>query len=211
LVNGLTLAVLSILIIIEALNRFQQPSEVDSSLMLTVSLIGLGVNLVGMFVLRGRKDENLNVKGAYLHMMGDLLSSIGVIVAALLIQWFGLILADPLISIFIGVVIIIGAYELVERSISILLEAVPSHIDLDEVERTLQGLDGVARVHDIHIWTLTSGVYAMSAHILVQDRTVSSCDPLMREINQLVKNKFQITHLTLQIESVTEDKCAISD
>lgn len=208
LVNGVVLAVLSILIIIEAIERFQQPRPVDSPLMLIVSIIGLGANLLGIMILRERTKENLNVKGAYLHMMGDLLSSIGVIVAALLILFFELTLADPLISIIIGLVIIIGAYRLVNQSISILLEAVPEHIDLEEVERALKEIIGVEGIHDLHAWTLTSGVYAMSVHIVVGDRTVSSCSRLLAEIDELLKEKFQITHSTIQVDHV---RCEISD
>jgi len=201
LVNGLTLMVLAIVIIIEAVNRFQNPREVESSIMLIVSIIGLGANILGMLILHERTAENLNVKGAYLHMLGDLLSSIGVIAAALLIMFFGLTLADPVISIAIGVVIIVGAYRLVNQSIAILLEAVPEHIDLEEVERAVLGLEGVNEVHDIHAWTLTSGVYAMSLHVVVGERTVSSCAPLLAEIRELLSAKFQVTHTTIELDS----------
>ncbi len=199
-VNGITLVVLALIIIIEGVNRFQQPRQVDSSLMLIIALIGLGANLLGMFILREKTKDNLNVKGAYLHMMGDLLSSVGVIVAALLILFFGLVEADPIISIVIGLVIIIGAYRLVNQSITILLEAVPEHIDLVEVEQAIEQIEGVESIHDIHAWTLTSGVYAMNIHIIVKDQPVSSCSPLLREINDMLKGKFQITHTTIQFE-----------
>jgi cobalt-zinc-cadmium efflux system protein len=200
LLNGITLVVLALLIIVEGLNRFQQPRQVDSSLMLIIAMIGLGANLLGMFILRERTEDNLNVKGAYLHMMGDLLSSVGVIVAAILILLFGLVVADPIISIVIGVVIIIGAYRLVNQSISILLEAVPEHLDLAEVEEALLRIAGIEGIHDVHAWTLTSGVYAMNVHIVVKDRLVSTCSPLLKEVNDVLRTKFQITHTTVQFE-----------
>jgi cobalt-zinc-cadmium efflux system protein len=201
LINGITLGVLSILIIIEALGRFEHPRSIDSSLMLIVAIIGLGVNILGMLILRENSKENLNVKGAYLHMMGDLLSSIGVIVAALLIQFYGLTAADPLISIGIGLVIIVGAYRLVRQSTIVLLEAVPEHIDLEEVSKALLMVKGVEGVHDLHAWTLTSGVYSMDLHILVGDRSVSSCNPMVQQVKELLKEKFQIKHTTIQLES----------
>lgn len=203
LVNGLTLMVLAIVIIIEAVNRFQNPRPIDSSIMLIVSVIGLGANILGMLILHERTAENLNVKGAYLHMLGDLLSSIGVFAAALLILFFDLTLADPLISIVIGAVIIVGAYRLVNQSITILLEAVPEHIDLEEVEKALLDLEGVVEVHDVHAWTLTSGMYAMSLHVVVVDRTLSSCAPLREEIRKLLSDKFQVTHTTIELDSVS--------
>jgi cobalt-zinc-cadmium efflux system protein len=201
LVNGITLVILVIIIIVEAVGRFQNPQEVNSSLMLLVSSIGMAANLLGIVILRESSAENLNAKGAYLQLMGNLLTSIGLIVTALLIMFFNLTIADPLISIVIGAVIVVGAYRLVNRSISILLEDVPEHIDLEEVERTLLGIDGIKSVHDIHIWTLTSGMYAMSAHIVVGDRTVSSCGPLLDEIRELLSGKFQIAHSTIELDS----------
>lgn len=209
LVNGITLAVLSIIIILEALERIGQPRSVDSSLMLIISVIGLGANLLGIYILRDKTKENLNVKGAYLHMLGDLLSSIGVILAALLIFFFNLIIADSIISIIIGLVIIFGAYRLVDQSIAILLEAAPEHIDMEEVERVLMEIEEVERVHDLHAWTLTSGVYAMSLHLVVKDRPISTCNNIILKANELLRERYQVTHSTIQIESEGEEKCII--
>ncbi len=207
LVNGITLAVLSIIIILEALERMGQPRSVDSSLMLLIAVMGLGANLLGIYILRDKTKENLNVKGAYLHMMGDLLSSIGVILAALMIFFFNLTIADSIISIVIGLVIIVGAYRLVNQSITILLEAAPEHINMEEVESVLMGIEGVERVHDLHAWTLTSGVYAMSLHIVVKDRPISTCNNIILKANELLKERYQVTHSTIQIESEGEEKC----
>ncbi len=207
LVNGIILAVLSIIIILEALERIGRPPSVDSSLMLLVSMIGLGANLMGMYILRDKTKENLNVKGAYLHMLGDLLSSLGVILAALLIFLFNLTVADAIVSVVIGAVIIVGAYRLVDQSIAILLEATPDHIDMEEVERVLMEIEGVERVHDLHAWTLTSGVYAMSLHIVVKDRPIDFCNNLIVKANQLLRERYQVTHSTIQIETEGENRC----
>jgi cobalt-zinc-cadmium efflux system protein len=211
LVNGIILAIISIMIIVEAVGRLQRPTDVNSSLMLTIALIGLGANLLGMYILRHKTKENLNVKGAYLHMMGDLLSSLGVISAAILIQLFDLVIADAAISFIIGTVIIIGAYRLVNQSITILLEAAPDHIDMEDLERDLSEIEGVEQVHHIHTWTLTSGVYAMSLHIVVRDRPISMCDKILLRANEILKEKYHINHSTIQIESSSEDKCIIPD
>ncbi len=204
LANGTVLAVLSIVIIMEALNRLRDPPTVDSSLMLVVSFIGLGANLLGMYLLRDKTKENLNVKGAYLHMLGDLLSSAGVIVAALLIMFFNLVVADAMISIVIGLVIIVGASRLMNQSISILLEAAPAHIDMEEVERALMQIEGVERVHDIHAWTITSGMHAMSLHLVVRDRPISACNGLITEANSILRDRFQVGHSTIQVESAAD-------
>lgn len=210
LVNGITLAVISIVIMVEAIGRLQHPPTVDSSLMLMVSIIGLGANLLGMFILRHKTKENLNVRGAYLHMLGDLLSSLGVIIAAVLILLFDLVIADTIISMVIGVIIIIGAYRLVNQSITILLEAAPEHIDTEDVERALMEIEGVERVHHIHAWTLTSGVYAMSLHIVVKDRPISLCNRILTMTNEVLKERYQVSHSTIQIESASDENCITS-
>jgi len=207
LVNGIILAVLSIIIILEALERIGRPPSVDSSLMLLVSMIGLGANLMGMYILRDKTKRISTSKAAYLHMLGDLLSSLGVILAALLIFLFNLTVADAIVSVVIGAVIIVGAYRLVDQSIAILLEATPDHIDMEEVERVLMEIEGVERVHDLHAWTLTSGVYAMSLHIVVKDRPIGFCNSLIIKANQLLRERYQVTHSTIQIETESEDKC----
>ncbi len=132
----------------------------------------------------------------------------GVIAASILILSFGFVLADSLISILIGVIIIIGAYRLVGRSISILLESVPEHVDIDDVKEALIKIEGVEDAHSIHVWTLTSGLYAANVHIVVRDQPVSACTPLLKEINDLLKKEFQISHTTIQFDY---PGCDVSD
>lgn len=201
LINGIALVGVSILVIFEAVKRFYDPVVIDTGIMLLVALVGLGANLAGIMLLERGSKENLNVRGAFLHMMGDLLSSVGVIIAALLIRFFSWHAADPLISIGIALVIMVGAYRLISQSVSILLEAVPSHIDVKEVEEAVNDMAGVIGVHDLHIWTLTSGIYALSGHVVVQDRQVSSCSPVLRSIEEMLERRFRITHTTIQIET----------
>lgn len=210
-INGIALVGISLLVIYEAINRFYDPVEIDAGIMLLVALIGLGANLIGIKLLHHGSKENLNVRGAFLHMMGDLLSSVGVIVAALLIHFFSWQAADPVISIGIALVIMVSAYRLISQSVSILLESVPSHIDVKEVEDAITAVEDVIGVHDLHVWTLTSGIYALSGHVVVKDQQVSSCSPVLREIEELLEHRFKIEHTTIQIETEVcpLDKCGV--
>jgi len=200
-INGIALVGISLLVVYEAIMRFYDPVEIDTGVMLLVALIGLGANLIGMVLLEPGSKDNLNVRGAFLHMMGDLLSSIGVIVAALIIHFFSWYAADPVISIGIAMVIMLGAYRLISQSVSIMMEAVPSHIDVKEVEETIKAVDGVVGVHDLHVWTLTSGIYSLSGHVVVQDQQVSSCSRVLREIEEVLDRRFSIVHTTIQVET----------
>lgn len=201
MLNGMALVGVSFLVIREAISRISRPAELDADLMLLVALFGLAANILGMALLHRDSKIDLNVRGAFLHMMGDLLSSLGVIAAALLIRSFGWYAADALISLFIAAIILGGAYRLISRSVSILLESVPEHIVLKEVERAMTSVEGVSAVHDLHIWTLSSGVHALSGHVVVKDRQVSECSPVLREMERMLRERFQITHTTIQVET----------
>jgi len=211
LVNGIALVGISLLVIHEALGRLADPSPVDADLMLIVAVIGMIANLLGMTLLHRGSKENLNVRGAFLHMMGDLLSSFGVIAAALLIRFFGWQEADAIIGLAIAAIIMIGAYRLISQSVSILLEAVPKHIELREVEKAMTSVDGVIMVHDLHVWTLSSGIYALSGHVVVNDQQVSACSPVLRQLERMLEERFHIGHATLQVETETcpDNGCAI--
>ena len=165
-----------------------------------VAIAGLAANVAGILVLRKRSKENLNVKGAFLHMLGDLLSSVGVIIAALLIFLFNWTVADPIISIAISLIILYGAARLCQQSAYILLEFTPAHIELSEVRTSLMKVPGVEDVHDIHAWTISSGVYALSAHLRVSDQPVSACSCIVKACEHLLETKYQIKHTTLQLE-----------
>lgn len=212
LVNGIALVGISLLVINEAFGRLSSPTSVDADLMLIVAVAGMGANILGMALLRRGSKENLNVRGAFLHMMGDLLSSFGVIAAALLIRFFGWQEADALIGLAIAAIIMVGAYRLISQSVSILLEAVPKHIELKEVEEAMTSVEGVIKVHDLHVWTLSSGIYALSGHVVVKDQQVSACTPVLRQLERTLEERFHIGHTTLQIETETcpANGCAIN-
>ncbi len=212
LVNGTTLIVISLLIFYEAARRLLDPPEVEVPLMLAVALAGLAANAAAAWLLHDRSSDSLNVRGAYLHVLGDLLSSIGVIVGAVLMLALGWWAADPVISIVIGVIILSGAWRLVRQSTSILLESVPPHLTIEEVRGALKGVGGVVDVHDLHVWTLSSGLHAMSAHVEVGDGMVSGYGRLMAECERMLKERFSISHTTIQVEcgACEMDGCALN-
>jgi cobalt-zinc-cadmium efflux system protein len=200
LTNGTILVLICGFIFYESYQRLVSPPEVRGSLMLVVAAIGFLANLIGILILRSASRDNLNVKGAFLHMWGDTISSIGVIVASVIILVTGWTMVDPIISIFIGLLILRGAISLVLESSDILLEAVPKHLDVTQISSALKEIEGIRDVHDLHLWTITSGIYALSCHLLIEDRMVSSSSHIVEEVNQALSQKFGIGHSTLQLE-----------
>lgn len=201
LVNGATLILIALVIFWQAWMRFRQPPEVEGMLMLVVAAGGLTVNVIAAFLLHSSSSHNLNMRGAYLHVLGDLLGSVGAITAALLILATGWYIADPLISVFVALLILVGAWRLVRESVDILLEAVPKHIDMTELARSVRELDGVEEVHDLHVWTLTSGFLAMSGHVVIRDPT--RYKEILEKVHQLMHDRFSISHVTVQVEHRT--------
>jgi len=200
LVNGVVLIVLSGYICYEAYQRLCSPAEIKSGLMIVVALAGLLVNLAGFFILRASSEQSLNVRGAFLHVVGDLLSSAAVVAGGLAIRFTGWVVIDPILSILIAMVILKGAYDLVRESVDILLEATPKGLEAIEVEQALRSVAGVRGVHHLHIWSLTSGIHALSAHIEINDQMTSQSDILLRKINHLLEERFGIAHSTIQFE-----------
>jgi len=197
LVNGASLLFIAVFILKEAWERFQTPPEVDGTLMLTVAVIGLGVNLTGAFLLHNHAGESLNVRGAYLHILGDLLGSVGAITAGVLVLWKGWMLADPVISVVISFLLLAGAWRLVREATDILLEAAPKDLDVEELVDDLRQIQGLEELHDIHVWTLTSGFVAMSGHGVIEDLTTHR--RILDEINKRL-NERGIRHVTFQLE-----------
>jgi cobalt-zinc-cadmium efflux system protein len=200
LVNGAILVAVSGYIFYEAYHRFVEPPEVRGGLMLIVAAIGLAANVVGISILRSAGSRNLNVKGAFLHMWSDTLSSIGVIAAGAIIFVTGRTIADPIISIIIGLLILRGAGGLVWESVNILLEAVPKHLDMSRINDSVRKIKGVKDIHDVHLWAITSGMYAMSCHLLIEDQMVSNCNQIVEEVNKTLSQEFGISHSTVQLE-----------
>jgi cobalt-zinc-cadmium efflux system protein len=204
LLNGVVLVLLSLYIIYEAYLRMLHPQPVQGALMLIIAIIGLVANIAGALILIRHRDTNLNIRGAFLHIVGDALSSVGVIIGGIIILYTGWYLIDPILSMLISLVIIYGSWALVKESVNILLESVPAHIDIDVVASEMAKIKGVREAYHIHAWTITSGVYAMSAHVLIDDQPVSGCRNIVDEIKELLADKFNVLHSTIQLEC---DKC----
>ncbi len=200
LINGTTLILISLFILYKAYQRFKDSVPVESHTMLLVAAIGLVANVIAAWMMRRMSKESLNIRGAYLHILGDALSSLGVIAGGLIILFTGWYLVDPIISVIICLVILRGAFVLVKESVNILLEAVPRHVDLDDVQKTICSISGVKDVHHVHLWTITSGRHALSAHVLVGDIQMSATGEISREINQLLTERHRIAHTTIQFE-----------
>lgn len=204
LLNGAVLIVLSLLIFWHAYQRLRTPELIEGPLMLAVALGGLAVNIIAAYLLHASAEHNLNVRAAYLHVLGDLLGSVGAIAAAAIIMTTGWLPADALISGLVGLLILAGSFKLVRESVDVLLEAVPRHINLNEVRKAIDDIPGVDEVHDLHVWTLTSGYLAMSGHAVV--RSLDQNPRVLSEINQRMRDRFGISHVTVQLEMPTLHK-----
>lgn len=201
--NGLTLWAIVIVILHEAYERLQRPPQVEGLGMMGVAAVGLLVNLTSIWLLHAHKDENLNIRGAFVHVLADSLGSVGAMVASVIIVATGWTLADPLVSVAICALILWSSWGIVRDSLNILLEGVPSHIDYREVEEALLGHDGVCCLYDLHIWSITGGREALSAHVVVPDGYGMQRE-LLREILETLRGRFGIEHATLQIEESHE-------
>ena len=218
LLNSLFLTILSIFILVEAIQRFFHPSEINGLPIIIVAAIGLGINLLGVRLLskvrvndasngnvdnhKSQQIENLNVHGAYLEVLADTIGSAGVIAAGIIIQTTGLYLADPLISIGIVALILPRTWLLLKKAIHILIEGTPSHLCHEEIKSSILKVKGVTGVFDLHVWTITSGIYALSAHVVIMNNSKSQA--ILQEINSILEKNFKITHATIQIESYHE-------
>lgn len=198
LTNAVVLLLLTVYILYEAYQRFLAPPEILSGPMLIVAAIGLVVNLISMRLLAGGSAESLNVKGAYLEVLGDMLGSVGVIVAALIIMWTGWRLADPIMGAGIGLFIVPRTWILLKQVTHILMEGTPPNVDLGLLERNLMEISGVTAVHDLHVWTVTSGFDAMSCHLVVAD--LSKGREVLQRARRVMKDNFGIDHVTIQVE-----------
>jgi cobalt-zinc-cadmium efflux system protein len=198
LINGVTIIGIAVFIFYEAYERIFDPPVVKGAQVLVIATIGLIVNSWAALKLHGHSD--LNIKSAYLHVIGDALASVAVIAGAIIILLTGNNIVDPILSIFIAGMLLYGAFRLVVGSMRILLEFAPKHVDADTLSRELMELDGVKGVHDIHIWSICSNIHAMSAHILVDRIHVQQTQVLISEISKKVSDRFNIMHTTLQFE-----------
>lgn len=198
LFNGVTLILIALFILFEAGKRLIQPSEVHASGMMIVAILGFIINLIGIFVLHEGQHENMNLHGVFLHLLGDALGSLGAIIAGIvmtLTKWY---YADTIVSIFIAMIIIFSSVGLVNHAVNVLLEGVPHGICSEEITFAMQKISGVLEVHDLHVWALTSGIESLSAHVLIEDP--SQGDIILKDIHTMLSDKFNINHVTVQIE-----------
>jgi cobalt-zinc-cadmium efflux system protein len=201
LFNGITLFVITLWIFYEAYHRFMHPETISSGKMFIVALMGLIANVVCVYILKGDAHEHehsLNVRAAFFHMLGDTFSSVGVIIGAIIIYYTNWFIVDPIISVMICVLILIWSYKLMMESIDVLLEATPKEINIDNVIASLKQIPGVDNAHDIHIWTITSGMYSMSGHIDTKDMLISETTKLSKEINRILSENFKVGHTVIQ-------------
>jgi cobalt-zinc-cadmium efflux system protein len=200
-INGVALVVVSLFIFYESYERWAEPPAVRSELMIAIATGGLLVNLACAWLLHGEHEDDLNVHGAWLHVLGDALGSVGAIVAGVLMSVYGWYKADPLFSALIGILIIWSSWKLIREATNVLLEGTPAHINLAAVEDVILETEGVEDVHDLHVWTITSGREALSAHV-IHARAISQ-PALLKELRAKLHERFGVDHLTIQME--TED------
>lgn len=199
LLNGIFLWAVVIFIFFEAFQRIQQPSEVKTLEMLTIAVFGFAANGISALILSGSKQESLNIKGALLHIFADMLGSVGAISAGVIMYFTGWYQTDPLISIMLGVLIFYSSARLIQDSLNVLLEGVPSHIELEAVERRITELEGVQSVHDLHVWCITpSKMCIMSAHVVLKKKV--NRKKLISTLISMLKEEFGIDHVTIQLE-----------
>jgi cobalt-zinc-cadmium efflux system protein len=209
LTNGVTLVVVAGIIVFEAIERLQAPPVVQSGPMLVVASVGLLVNLAGAWILVRRKGESLNVRGAYLHVLADALGSVGAIVAGIVMLTFGWYYVDPLFSIFIALLILFSSWRLLRESATVLMEGAPAHLNGRDIEAAIKEIAGVADVHDLHVWTVTSGFVSLSAHLQVtRCDTMGDAQQILARVRAMIKERFDIEHTTIQLEQVEEGKKA---
>jgi cobalt-zinc-cadmium efflux system protein len=207
-INALTLVVLAGWIFYESYQRLLRPLAVHETTMIAVAAAGLVLNGGIMWGLRVARHHDINIRSAFVHMLGDLVGSIGIIIGAVVIRYTGWQQIDPLLSILIGVLIIWTAWDIIKESLNILLEGLPRGLELQSVDAAMRGVEGVLDVHDLHIWSLGSNTHALSCHVLIEDLPPSTSERTLRRINDVLCERFRIRHTTVQFEHVN---CAVSE
>ena len=206
-VNALTLAALSAWIFYESVERLRQPQPVHQEIMMAVALLGLLLNAGIMWALRSARLKDINIRSAFVHMLGDALGSIAIIAGAVIISYTGWVQVDPVLSMLIGVLIVWTAVDIIRESLNILLEGLPRGLTLQDVSVSMKAVEGVMDVHDLHIWSLGSSTHALSCHVLIEDVPPSSSDAILRRLNGMLAERFHIFHTTVQFEHAS---CAVS-
>lgn len=198
LTNAVVLILISLYILYEAYERFKNPPEVESAAMLGVAAVGLVINIIGMYILRAGSKESLNMKGAYFEVLSDMLTSIGVIVAGVIMLTTGWYYADPIISAGIGLFILPRTWALLKDAVGVLIEGTPADVDLPKLRESLEKIEGIVGIHDLHVWSLTSGMNAMSVHaVIIGD---DQHDAVLTRVHEHCTKNFKISHVTVQTE-----------
>ncbi|MDQ3806981.1 MAG: cation diffusion facilitator family transporter [Thermoproteota archaeon] len=204
LANGVALAVISLWVLYEAFLRVISPHMIDAPLLLLTAAIGLAGNLVVMLLLRQHASKSINIHSAFIHVVYNTISSIAVIITGFIALNTGITIVDPLVAFLIAGLVARSAYSIVKSSTHILLEGAPSELDIREILITLKELDGVVDVHDLHVWTISSGMNALSGHVVIPDQMLSESSKLLSKINTMLAERYNITHTTIQMESERE-------
>ncbi len=194
------MALIALGIFYEAYKRFVSPPEVQADVLIGVGAAAVVVNLVTALLVRRGAENDLNLRSAFLHLMGDVLSTVGAVIAGIVIRFTGLNWFDPLVSVFIGLLILWNAWGILRESLEILMEATPADVDMDALQRDMLEVEGVRGVHDLHVWSITSQMRYLSAHILTDDVTVSAGARIQAAVGQMLADRHQVRHATLQLE-----------
>jgi len=200
LVNSVSLVVIALLVFWEAINRLRHPEPVHSTPMIIVALLAILMNTVISLWLRGGARKDLGVRSAYVHMLGDAISAAGVVVAGLIVAFTGASIADPVVSILIGILILWSSWGILKESVNVLLEAIPAGMNMIEVEQAIANVHGVLEVHDLHVWTIGSGMICCSCHVMVNEQSVRSGENVLRAVTEKLEHNFGIGHTSIQVE-----------
>ncbi len=198
LINGVILCIAALFVTFEAWKRISMPKDIGAIEMFSFGMIGLAANIVNAVILRKEKDNSVNVRAAYVHILSDLAGSLGVVSGALLIQLTGLTVLDSIISFVIAALIVRSALNIIKEAVNVLMESVPKELDIDDIETTLLGFEHVRNLHDLHVWALTSGINALSCHLQVDN--LHEGQKLLHTVHRELKEKFNIDHVTIQLE-----------
>ena len=198
--NAALIALIAVVILYESYQRFRDPQDVDAVLMFSIASVGLLANLIVVFWLRRQARHSLNIRSAFVHAGGDALASVGVIAGGLIIHFTGALWFDPLVSVVIAVIILVAAYAIGREAVNVMIEASPKHLDMNDLVHTISNTPGVHNVHDLHVWSLTPQIHALSCHLVVADAAISQQSVLLNRLHDLLLRRYNICHTTVQLE-----------
>ncbi|WP_073508294.1 cation diffusion facilitator family transporter [Streptobacillus notomytis] len=201
--NGLALVIIALGIINEAIKRVLNPQDINFNLMIVIAIIGLIINVLLTLVLMNslKHEDNLNIKSALWHFLGDLLNSVGVIITGILVKYTGILLLDPIISSIISLIIMLGGIKIIIKSLNILMEAVPEELDVNKIKNSILDIENIENIHEFHIWSISEGLYSLSFHVILKKYTGVNDYKIIKNISNMLKEVYDIEHVTIQIEN----------